>query len=660
MPFLQRFTIIQLTLFSGLITATALLFFASNHLLHQYSLSQKASYDLDAINLLDALEKIAHHHAVERGLTAGYLGKPTPELKQKLDLQRQQADQSVLLLESLMSNLEHNQGLFKRHTQLLLNTLENKAAVRREINSGISPQAFSFYSTVNKLALDAASALTLTISDPGAAALLNEALKLAWMKERYGQIRGKVNGVLAKQAISEAARGEISRYEGALHMLSSELENQLTGDHLTTFRQLSKSKQANTMRKVVEQLESSEPDFSTLPSPADWFGLATEQIGLTKRLLDDTWTNIQDQAKLHRIRAQQTFWISAILIVLILLTLVAINTLFIRTLRRQLTTLTSKLTDIATSGDLRINVDMQSANELGQISKAIAGTLSGVTALVLQLKQSVHSATSLSTQLEAESDAIVNESERTQQKTISMSSSIEEMAVTSTEIARSAISTLEAVQALDALANDAKQANVKVKDTIATLTQTMHSVEQQAADMEHQVAQIVGILETINGISDQTNLLALNAAIEAARAGEHGRGFAVVADEVRQLATRSRESSDQISSLLTNLQQASVSVVKGIHTNSEAARNTMSIISRGEQSSLRVKDSASALEQMANSVSAAAEQQSVTAEQIARDVVDIEASARSEFEIARQLKTLTDKMHDISHQLNNAMSRFKV
>lgn len=660
MPLLQRYTIIQLTLFTGLITAAALLFFASNHLLIQYKLSQKASNDLDAINVLDALEKIAHHHAVERGLTAGYLGKPTPELKQKLDLQRQQADQSVVLLESLIKNLDHDSELFKRHTQLLINTLENKTTVRRDVNSGISPQAFSYYSMVNKLALDAASALTLTISDPDAASSLNEALKLAWMKERYGQIRGKVNGVLAKQVITESARGEISRYESELDMLASELENQLSGDHLTTFRQLSDSRQASTMSKIVEQLEQSAPSFADMPAPADWFALATEQIGLTKRLLDDTWTSIQNQAKIHRASAQQTFWFSAVFIFLILLVLVAVNTLFIRTLRSQLVTLTSKLTTIASNGDLRINVEMQSANELGQISKAIAGTLSGVTTLVLQLKQSVHSSTALSTQLEAESDAIVKESERTQQKTISMSSSIEQMAVTSTEIARSATSTLEAVQALDALANDAKQANVNVKDTIATLTKTMHSVEQQAADMEQQVAQIVGILETINGISDQTNLLALNAAIEAARAGEHGRGFAVVADEVRQLATRSRESSDQISTLLTNLQQASISVVSGIHTNSEAARKTMSIISHGEQSSLRVKDSATELEQMANTVSAAAEQQSVTAEQIARDVVDIETSARNEFEIARQLKTLTDQMHDISHQLNNAMSRFKV
>lgn len=178
--------------------------------------------------------------------------------------------------------------------------------------------------------------------------------------------------------------------------------------------------------------------------------------------------------------------------------------------------------------------------------------------------------------------------------------------------------------------------------------------------MEQQVTEISGILETINNLSEQTNLLALNAAIEAASAGEHGRGFAVVADELRTLAQGSKDSSGRISELLQELQQISYDVVEGINTNAGAVQSVLDFSLKAEETTHEVKEHVSLVEQMSTTVSAAAEQQSVTSIQVSEDVQKVQAAATHEYELPQSLRKMFDEVELNNQVLQLTMDNFKL
>ncbi len=659
---LRRLSIIQISIVSLVIFSVALIVLASISIYSSWVSLSNAKSDAQLVILMDRLEKVAHNHAVERGLTAGYLGAPSPELKSRLADQRNKADQSIASLRQQVQNEKVTVFGIDATISILLDQVAQKNVVRKQVDDLNASSAFGYYSELNKRALDVAQILRSHFHDNNLQQEVGSALNLAWFKERAGQARGKINGVLASGQLSDVAKNDIGRYIGEIATITQYLTNLLEGNLKSEFQGVINNQQSQSISSTHSKVLSVSGSVADqgLPSANEWFADATKQIGAVKGVLDKQWNLAHEKVEEAQARAFRLFVFEIVLVISVLILLAALNTFLIKSLNYKLCLLTKQLRKVSDEGDLTTDVRIDGADELGDISRAIHETIYAFKDLIVGMATSIQASSGLGEKLHDVTSQVVSDAESTQKMATNIATSIEEMASTSVEIASSASSSLQASDTLNEKIEDTRNVNVQTTQAMQALASGMIAVEEKADQMEEQVSSITGILETINSLAEQTNLLALNAAIEAARAGEAGRGFAVVADEVRNLAKGSKDSSDRISHLLDDLQSASNEVFAAIKSNTATVQETVERAYGANQISMELKEQAKQVEELSTLVSTSAEQQSEVAKQISSDITKVLEAANDELEAAKEMKEIFSSMNANGNTLQMTIDNFKI
>ena len=220
-----------------------------------------------------------------------------------------------------------------------------------------------------------------------------------------------------------------------------------------------------------------------------------------------------------------------------------------------------------------------------------------------------------------------------------------------------------AEQAANDAAHNASTGKHVVAETITaieTLSANIETVSRVTEDLANESQNIGSVLDVIRSISEQTNLLALNAAIEAARAGEHGRGFAVVADEVRTLASRTGQSTDEIQSMISKLQEGTRAAVDAVKASQTLSVSTVEQASSANNSLNEIERLVSVITEMNSQIARATEQQTQAADEVNLRINDLSQSTEQSLDNTKQLNSASDKLKKSSTELSSIVNRFKL
>ena len=359
------------------------------------------------------------------------------------------------------------------------------------------------------------------------------------------------------------------------------------------------------------------------------------------------------------------FWRNATTLAVIagvaLLILIVVSAVIARSICLPLSLTTRAMDDIAAGeGDLTQRLDSSGSDEVARLAEAFNNFVNKVQRTISQVSDVTHQLAGSADELSAITAKSHQQMGQQRSETEQVATAVTEMAATVHEIAGNAEKT----------ASSAREANEEAKSGHSVVEEAGEAINRLASEMEH-AAEVIhrldseseaigSVLDVIRGIAEQTNLLALNAAIEAARAGEQGRGFAVVADEVRTLASRTQQSTQEIQEMIERLQSGTGEAVQVMSSSQSTSRSTVDKARAAGDSLTKIVKAVATISDMNTQIASAAEEQSAVAQEIDRSIVQISQLAEASANGSDRVATASRELSSLGEQLQRQVLQFRV
>ena len=359
-------------------------------------------------------------------------------------------------------------------------------------------------------------------------------------------------------------------------------------------------------------------------------------------------------------RISQVQLLGTVLFIIILAVVIGATLLINRAIINPITKLRSAIATIGDDKNLALRADDQGKDELADVAADFNQMLSIFQQVIQQVNHTVANINNTSSGLSHAAAQTSDDMERQNNEVEMVATAVTQMGSTIEEIARN---TEQAADKSQQTNNHAIEGKMQMDNTISTieaLSKRLQTSAEMVADLKQESEVIGSVLSVIRGIADQTNLLALNAAIEAARAGEQGRGFAVVADEVRSLANRTSQSTQEIAVIINNLQERTDSMVLLIQQCGDEGESSLSQVSATGELLAQISADVTLISDMSTQVSASIEEQSLVAAEVNKNVVNIRDITMEAAESAHSNTRTSKQLSEQADGLQRTIEVFRV
>lgn len=460
---------------------------------------------------------------------------------------------------------------------------------------------------------------------------------------------------------------DIEKHFKEMSQALSAADNKSVKDQIS--RLLSKSKDSTLKflvesKKLMQSIESNNTDETR---KAAWRKYKAEfsplAVSAREDFADLTKVANSYRAEIHegaKTTVESAVGVIVLVSVVILVVGIVLSMLISRSIISPLLSLNKTINEIEQNSDLTLRTNIAGKDELSSVGHAVDSLMMKFHETLNTIMNAANSLNHSASELATSSSHTSENINKQRLETDMVVTAMNEMAITAQEVASNAASTASGAEESNQQAIEGQSVVSNTVNSISSLADQIDTAANSIDKVSTDSQEIGRVLDVISGIAEQTNLLALNAAIEAARAGEQGRGFAVVADEVRSLASRTESSTQEIKAMIDSLQDSSKQAVEIMSSSKEQAESSVQNAQSAGEALDQITTSISTINDMAAQIATAAEEQTSVNEEINRNITNISVISDDTATEAEGTSAASHVLSDLANKLNHQVSQFKV